>query len=133
MYRWAFSQRLLAISTFFFCPPEKSSIFFSNCTRSKSSFRRMALNRLSSRWNFSAKSDNVPARWEVSLGHIGEDQAGRRGHGPGVLDGGAGQQFQKAALAAAVSPVQEDPLSLPDVEGYRRTDSLSVIEDGHLG
>lgn len=67
------------------------------------------------------------------LGYIGEDQAGCRGHGPGVLDGSAGQQFQKAALAAAVSPVQEDPLSLPDVEGYRRTDGLSVIEDGHLG
>ena len=49
------------------------------------------------------------------------------------MDGSAGQQFQKAALAAAVSPVQEDPLSLPDVEGYRRTDGLSVIEDGHLG
>ena len=42
---------------FFFCPAEKSSIFFSNCIREKSIFRKIALNKLSSTRLASANSD----------------------------------------------------------------------------
>ena len=42
------SHRLRASRTFFFCPAEKSAMSFSNCTRAKSSLRKIALNRLSS-------------------------------------------------------------------------------------
>lgn len=51
-----------------FCPAEKSSIFFSNCMREKSIFRKMALNRLSSIWQLSANSDKEPRSMEVSWG-----------------------------------------------------------------
>ena len=53
-----FSYRfgLFAINTFFFCPAEKSSIFFSNCIREKSIFRKIALNKLSSTRLASANS-----------------------------------------------------------------------------
>lgn len=67
-YRCACSQRLFAINTFFFWPPERSSMSFSNCTLSKSIFLSTAFNRLSSRLFFSANSDNLPDKWEVSWG-----------------------------------------------------------------
>ena len=60
------SQRLLAIRTFFFCPPLNSAMSFSNWTRSKSSLRKMALKRLSSIPPSRARSDRLPRKNDVS-------------------------------------------------------------------
>ncbi len=66
IYKCARSHKLLAINTFFFCPPLKSSIFFSNCSLEKSSFLSIDLNKLSSIQCLSAYSDKLPYKSEVS-------------------------------------------------------------------
>ena len=65
IYKCARSHKLLASNTFFFCPPLKSSIFFSNYSLEKSSFLSSDLNKLSSIRCLSAYSDKLPSKSEV--------------------------------------------------------------------
>ena len=64
-YRWARSQRLAASSTFFFWPLLYSARSLSNCSRGKSSFRRMVRNRVPSSPRSRAKSVRLPRRRSV--------------------------------------------------------------------
>lgn len=67
-----------------------------------------------------------------TLGHIGDDEPAGDAHAPAVVKRLARQKPQQAGFAAAVGPVEKEPVAAVDGEGARRADGDTRVAHLHL-